>query len=237
MDLREIITAIEDLFYSFVSWIALYPKTVLSTFFCPGKAQQYVTEEWQKPQVERFRSYLNPFIFWLLSVILLMWSVSGSEESEPLTLEYLTFLVVLYAILPVIFASLMLTAQRIPLSSDQFRRPLYIQMLVFAVVQTLLALELAVVNPLLAWGDNTTDLLKSLAILAVFLAWFVVLGAIFLWLPIAEMRIFLKELAQPWTKVVGWVLLGFLLVIPAAMMISALEAELDLFSRMLQLGG
>lgn len=237
MDLREIITAIEDLFYSFVSWIALYPKTVLSTFFRPGKAQQYVTEEWQKPQAERFRSYLNPFIFWLLSLILLMWSVSGSEESEPVSLETLTLMLMLYAVLPVIFASLMLAAQRIPLSSDQLRRPLYIQMLVFGVVQTLLALELAVVNPIVAWGDNTTDLLNTLAILAVYLAWFVILGAIFLWLPVAEMRIFLKELSRPWSKVIGWVLLGFLLAIPTAMMISALEAELDLFSRMLQLGG
>lgn len=237
MDLRDIIIAIEDLFYNFVAWIALYPKTVLSTFFRPGRMQQYTTEEWQKPQVERFRNYLNPFIFWLLSLILLMWSVSGSEVSEPVSLETLTLMLVLYAVLPVIFAGLMLTAQRIPLSSDQLRRPLYIQMLIFGVVQTLLALELAVVNPLLAWGDNTTDLLKSLAILAVFLAWFIVLGAIFLWLPVAEMRIFLKELSRPWTKVVGWVLLGFLLAIPTAMLISALEAELDLFSRMLQLGG
>jgi len=237
MDLREIITAIEDLFYSFVSWIALYPKTVLSTFFRPGKAQQYVTEEWQKPQVERFRMYLNPFVFWLLSLILLMWSVSGTEESSPVTLEYLTLMVVLYAILPVIFASLMLTAQRIPLSSDQLRRPLYIQMLVFAVVQTLLALELAMINPILAWGNNTTDLLNTMAILAVYLVWFMVLGAIFLWLPVAEVRIFLKELSRPLIKVIGWVLLGFLLAIPATMMISALEAELDLFSRMLQLGG
>jgi hypothetical protein len=237
MDLRDIINAIEDLFYNFVTWIALYPKTVLSTFFRPGRVQQYTTEELQKPQVERFRNYLNPFVFWLLSLILLMWSVSGSEESTPVTLEYLTMMLVLYAILPVIFAGLMLAAQRIPLSSDQLRRPLYIQMLVFGVVQTLLAMELTVVNPLTAWADTTTDLLKSLFILVVMLAWFVVLGSIFLWLPIAEMRIFIKELSRSWTKVIGWVLLGFLLIIPAFMMISMLETELNLFSKMLQFGG
>jgi hypothetical protein len=237
MDLRDIINVIEDLFYNFVTWIALYPKTMLLTFFRPGRMQQYTTEEWQKPQVERFHTHLNPFIFWLLSLILLMWSVSGSEESTPMTLEYLTLLVVLYAILPVIFAGLMLAAQRIPLSSDQLRRPLYIQMLVFGVVQTLLALELAVVNPLTAWADTTTDLFKTLVILVIMLAWFVVLGSIFLWLPIAEMRIFTQELSRPWIKVIGWVLLGFLLTIPTALLLSVLEAELNLFSRMLQLGG
>jgi len=145
--------------------------------------------------------------------------------------------VVLYAILPVIFAWLMLAAQRIPLSSEQLRRPLYIQMRIFGVLQTLLALELAMVNPLTAWGEGATDLLKSLAVLVVFLLWFVVLGAIFLWLPVAEIRIFLKELSRPLIKVIGWVLLGILLTIPTVMLISVLEAELNLFSRMLQFGG
>ena len=150
MDLRDIITVIEDLFYNFIAWIALYPKTMLLAFFRPGKLRQYVTDEWQKPQQERFMHYLNPFIFWLLSMVLIMWGVSGqdSETSTSMSLEAFTLTMVVFAVLPVIFGSLMLAAQHISLSADQLRRPLYIQMGVFGTAQTLFALEMAISVPL-----------------------------------------------------------------------------------------
>ena len=55
MDLSAIVTAIENLFYDFVAWIALYPKTLLKTFFRPGWTQEYVSAEMPKPQAERFQ--------------------------------------------------------------------------------------------------------------------------------------------------------------------------------------
>ena len=235
MELREILIAIEDLFYNFVAWIALYPKTMLWAFFRPGTVQQYVTEEWEKPQEERFQRYLNPFIFWLLSMILFIWSISGSGEAETISmaLQAFTLAMVLFAMLPAIFGGLMLSAQGKPLTIDLLRRPLYIQMVIFGAAQTLIALEFAAVAPLNQVGAVASDFLASLVILATYLVWFLVIAAIFLWIPIAQVRIFMKELTRSWTKVLGWVLLGLFLGGLLIASMPFISSELDLVSEML----
>lgn len=239
MDLREIITVIEDLFYNFVAWIALYPKTMLWGFFRPGRVQQYITDEWQKPQSERFRLYVNPFIFWLLSMVLFIWSLSGgeTEASISFTLEAFTLLMVLFATLPVIFSALMLSARRIPLSSDELRRPLYTQMIIFGVAQTLMALELSISTPLTQMVDKYSNFLSTLLVLIALLLWIVVLAVIFLWLPIAQIRIFMKELSRPWTRVIGWVLLGLFLCGIIILLMPLISSEIDLVLGTIQFRG
>jgi hypothetical protein len=232
MDLSGIVTAIEDLFYDFVAWIALYPKTLLKTYFRPAWTQQYVSGEWQKPQPERFRDYLNPLIFWLLSMILFIWS--SSTENIAISLEGFVLMMVLFAILPAIMACLMLAAQGVPLTHDHLRRPMYTQMLLFGAAQTLFALDMAVSAPMLQLAADTTDLLRMLAALLVFLLWFAVLAAVFLWIPIAEARVFMKELNRPFGRVIGWVLLGMLMCGLLIASMPLLSSEIDMVAGMMQ---
>lgn len=232
MDLTGLLTAIEDIFYDFVSWIAMYPRTALQALLRPGQSALYVSAEFRKPPAERFQSYLNPFVFWTLSMILFMWSVT--TEALTFTVEAFVLTMIVFAMLPAIMAGLMMRVGGIPFTRQEFRRPLYIQMLIFGTAQTLLALDLALATPLVSLSENWSSFLQALAILMAGLLWFAVLAAVFLWIPLAEARAFMKDLDRPFNRVIGPVLLGLLLcgLLLAAMPL--ISSEIDLLAGLLQ---
>jgi len=236
MDLRSIINAIEDLFYDIVAWIALYPKTVAKVLLRPGWVQQYVSAEWLKPREERFRNHVNPAVFWFISMILFTWGLSS--EGMGFELEAFVLYLVLFAMLPAIFASVTLVAQRISLSMDDLRRPMYIQMLIFGAGQTLLAFLLAILDPLVrgSLGNPITDdLINALFVLVVGLTWFLLVFGIFLWIPVAETLVFLRELRRPFFKTIGWVLLGLFLGGLLLLSMPLLAGELDIVASMVNI--
>lgn len=236
MDLRSLISAIEDLFYDIVAWIALYPKTMLKVLLRPGWVQQYVSMEWLKPREERFRNHVNPAVFWFMSMILFTWGLSS--EGMGFELEAFVLYLVLFAMLPAIFAGVTLMAQHISLSMDELRRPMYIQMLIFGAGQTLLAFLLAILDPL-ARGSlghpDYGDMINSLFVLFVGGIWFVLVLAIFVWVPVAETLVFLRELRRPFFKTIGWVLLGLLLGGLLLLSMPLLAGELDIVASMVKL--
>jgi len=142
INLSSILYDIENLLYEFFLDTALYPKTVLRAFLSPSWIHRYITEEWQKEQKERFKDYLNPLIFWIISYIILLWAVSNSDE-KPLTLEEFVIRLLVWSLFPIIYTAIMLRLRNISLNQRDFRRPLYIQMMTFGVHQTILGLILA----------------------------------------------------------------------------------------------
>src|SRR5689334_14698471 len=92
-DLRNIAQIIEDSFYQFLVWIAMFPKTQLRAFFNPAWAQRYVSEEFQKEPPARFSTFLNPSIHWFLSALLLIWAFSSTGNQEMSIVEFILLLI------------------------------------------------------------------------------------------------------------------------------------------------
>ncbi|GAB4419659.1 MAG: hypothetical protein Kow002_07440 [Anaerolineales bacterium] len=243
MDLKlsNLLYEIEEILYQLFTWLAVYPKTLLKGFFKPGWVQSYVHEELAKALKERFSEFLHPIVLWLFSILVIVWSATPSaEDATGTTVEGFFLMLILFATFPIIFAVITLRAIHTPLTRDTFQRPLYTQMLIFGIFQTTFGLMLAIMPPLLELVTPTTDtsfmgilitvtqFLLSLFILAIFIIPLI-------WLPIAEIAVLKKELETRWYKVIGWVLLGLLLISIIIANINALSAEIDIFSNIIDI--
>lgn len=233
MDLRNINQVIEELFYEFATWIALAPKTYLRAFFKPSWIQEWVSEEFTKDQASRFKNFLNPFIVWLFSILVILWSVS-TTKTETTFQEFLVFLII-FIIFPEAFAVVMLRAQGTHLDGNVFRRPFYIQMMVFGVFQAVFGMALAVSSYLLDSGlldTKTGGLLESLFLLAgpLFALGLVLLP--FLWIPIAEIIVMNKELKRGFFRALGWAFAGLFILLVISIALPTLSTELETFAKL-----
>lgn len=66
----KILQALEDFIFEIMAWIMLLPKTLIQVVFAPGKAIQYVNDEWEKKPEERFDQFLSPIFFWIIVAVL-----------------------------------------------------------------------------------------------------------------------------------------------------------------------
>lgn len=242
MDFRlsDLLYEIEAILYQLFTWLALYPKTLLKGFFKPGWVHSYVNQEFPKELKERFSDFLHPLIMWFFSILVIMWSTTPTaEDAAGTTLEELLLSLILLATFPIIFAVIMLRAQGISLTRDTFQRPLYIQMMIFGVLQTLFGLMLAITTPILEITFPTTDSILDLLIaFAQLLFALIIVVLIFtplIWLPIAEIVVLKKELDTRWYNVLGWLFLGLVIISFIIANIDALSAEIDILSNMISI--
>jgi membrane-bound ClpP family serine protease len=237
VDLRNIAQIIEDLFYQFLVWMAMFPKTQLRAFFNPVWAQRYVTEEFQKEPQERFNNFLNPYIHWFLSALILIWAFYTTGDQEMTIVEFIILLIT-FAVFPTVFAVIMLRARGITLNQVEFRRPLYVQMLVFGVFQA----GFGVASAALLFVSNSslitnpgTDFLSSMATLVSALG---VLGLFVIppvWLIIAEIIVIYKEVGRGILIGLAWTFISFVLLTPLLAFIIYFAPDVSLFAHLVKL--
>jgi len=237
--LSDLSYEIEALFYQLFTWLAMYPKTLFKGFFRPGWVVSYVNDELSKDLKERFSEFLHPLIMWFFSFLVIMWSATPSaEDASGTTFEELLLSLILMAAFPIIFTAIMLRAKHVPLTRDTFQRPLYIQMMIFGVFQTLFGLMLAVI-PMLEFAPTTATGFLGLLMTTLQLLYALMIMVIFLiplfWFPIAEIAVLKKELDTKWYKVLGWLFLGLVVISFIIFNIDSLSAELDILSSMISI--
>ncbi len=111
-------------------------------------------------------------------------------------------------------------------------------MMIFGVFQTIFGLILAITTPLLELTTLTTDsgfigllitFLQLLFSLIVLILFFTPL----IWLPIGEIIVLKNELNTRWYRVLGWVVLGLVIISIIIANIDSLSAEIDILSSMI----
>ena len=237
--LSDLLYEIEAILYQLFTWLAMYPKTLFKGFFRPGWVVTYVNDELSKDLKERFSEFLHPLIMWFFSILVIMWSATPSaEDASGTTIEEFFLFLILMATFPIIFTTIMLRAKRVPLTRDTFQRPLYIQMMIFGVFQTMFGLMLAIIMPMLELTTPTTDtgflgLLVTILQLFYALMILVIFLIPLLWLPFGEIVVLKKELDTKWYRVLGWLLLGLVIISFIIANINTLSAEIDILSSMI----
>lgn len=145
MDLFNLLQSLEKFLFEIALWFYLVPKMFLRVLLQPAWAYNYVSEEMQKKESERYDHYLSPLIFFVLvSVVPWLFIVFNYKEllrqivntSIPL-LDNLEYAVLILALLnlanPLWFSILIQKAKKELVGRKSIERIFHIQCLYFAI--------------------------------------------------------------------------------------------------------
>ncbi len=145
MDLFNLLQSLEKFLFEIALWFYLVPKMFLKVLLQPAWAYNYVSEEMQKKETERYDHYLSPLIFFVLvSVVPWLFIVFNYKEllrqivntSIPL-LDNLEYAVLILALLnlanPLWFSILIQKAKKELVGRKSIERIFHIQCLYFAI--------------------------------------------------------------------------------------------------------
>lgn len=224
MDFVNIVKSLEELFYEFMFWLMMFPKTFIQAFFKPGKMFHYISEEWAKEASGRFRNSITPFIFWLISSALFITSFDSTMETSLITGQsMLLIFAMILAFPPIVFTLVMLRAKYTPMEYENFRRPFHVQLTIFGVFQTLATVFIYMTN---AMSDDVSLLFSLIYLL--------LLASMPIWLFIAETVVIREELGSNWLAATGWTLAGVAaLVIGTLILIPVIEPLINIVINLL----
>lgn len=220
MDFVNIVKSLEELFYEFMFWLMMFPKTLIQTIWKPGQMVRYISEEWNKEAQDRYKNSITPFIFWLISSALFISSFDSAAGTSLITGQsmLLVFAMIL-AFPPIVFTLVMLRAKATTIEYGNFRRPFHIQLTVFGVFQTMAAIFLFMTN--YAVSDEATTIF--------FLFYLLLFVAIPVWLFFAETVVMQEEIGSKWLTAAGWTLAGVAaLVIGTIFLIPVMEPLINI---------
>lgn len=145
MDLFNLLQSLEKFLFEVALWFYLVPKMFLKVLFQPSWADNYVSEEIQKKESERYDHYLSPLIFfvlisvipWLFIVFNYKILISSIVNTSVPILDNLEYAVLILALLnlanPLWFSILIQRAKKEAVGRKSIERIFHIQCLYFAI--------------------------------------------------------------------------------------------------------
>lgn len=200
MDFFAIIRSLEELLYEVMSWLIFYPRTLWRTLVNPTAITAYSDAEQDDKPAEQYADTLSPPLLLMITMVLtyalahaiapteLKTTTEAGKEIASSAKNLLLMRALIFAIIPLVIATIALHRNHVAIDRTTLRRPFYSQC--FLVTPFAMMVQIAIaVQRLPGWGNATGIGLGVLA---------------FLWFGWAQTGWFAARLQIPRRAAVGW---------------------------------
>jgi hypothetical protein len=178
MNFFSLLQSLDELLYEVMSWLVFYPLTLWQALVRPLKMMDYSDVEQGDDASQQYTDTLSPPLFLLLSLIIVhaaeialvgndavVTSKIGLSAFVSNNTDLIMLRIVTYSLFPVMMATRMVRAQKLPLNRDTLRAPFYSQCYVAAVLSILLGSGEILIKLAHHWQVVTGAVLSLLALL------------------------------------------------------------------------
>lgn len=200
MDFFAIIRSLEELLYEVMSWLIFYPRTLWRTLVNPTAIAAYSDAEQDDKPAEQYADTLSPPLLLMITMVLtyalahgiaptqLKTTTEAGKEIASSAKNLLLLRALIFAIIPLVIATIALRRNHVAIDRTTLRRPFYSQC--FLVTPFALMVQIAIaIQRLPGWGNATGIGLGVLA---------------FLWFGWAQTGWFAARLKLPRAAAAAW---------------------------------
>ena len=165
MNFFSLLQSLDELLYEVMSWLIFYPLTLWQALVHPLKMMDYSDVEQGDEASQQYTDTLSPPLFLLLSLIIVhaaeialvgndavVASKVGLSAFVSNNTDLIMLRIVTYSLFPVMMATRMVRAQKLPLNRDTLRAPFYSQCYVAAVLAMMLGSAVILIKLAHGWS-------------------------------------------------------------------------------------
>lgn len=165
MNFLQWLNSLDELLYEVMSWLIFFPVTLWRSIRHPLKTMAYADAELSEKPEEQFTDVLSPPLFLVLALVVshgialavgdastIIESKSGMAGLIKDETSFLILRLIVFGLFPIMLATRLVQAQRVPLTRDRLKAPFYAQCFPAAAFALFLGIGIALAGARFAWG-------------------------------------------------------------------------------------